>query len=302
MASAKTKRNQWRAFPVLALTLCTVASAYGQSTALDTAVRQHERAVQDATRREARDVDSLSPDTDTGNISQRTKPQAGVCRVIQTIRLEGHPDAMGAQPQEVSELQTLDKLRDEQLAPLIDACEKAGRNNCKGEAIARQFAATNGFGLESMKRESNPGTLGSPFSFNGCPGSDKGGCSYGPLQIAADTGMMNDFMEALRRNPIVEAQDFYGALQAAGGVAASQRKDPTFIQIWMQLTARDPQFVQYQIDALINQNLYPVVQELQKVGVNFNDLSQAQKDAIFSAAVQHGAGVQAKKNWCRQRA
>jgi hemolysin activation/secretion protein len=99
--SAKIKRNQWRVFPVLALTLCAVASAYGQSAALETAVRQHERAVQDATRRESRDVDSLSPDTDAGKTTPRAKPQVGACRVIQTIRLEGHPDAMGAQPQEV---------------------------------------------------------------------------------------------------------------------------------------------------------------------------------------------------------
>ncbi|MBX9613777.1 MAG: S-layer family protein [Burkholderiales bacterium] len=57
---------------------------------------------------------------------------------------------------------------------------------------------------------------------------------------------------------------------------------------------KDPQFVQYQIDALVNQNLYPVVQELQKVGMDFNTLSTAQKEALFSAAVQHGSGVQAK--------
>jgi filamentous hemagglutinin len=194
----------------------------------------------------------------------------------------------------IGELQTLDKLRDEQLAPLVDACEKAGRNNCKGEAIAKQFAEANGFGAESMKRESNAGTSGSPFSFNGCPSGDKGGCSYGPLQIAADTGMMKDFIEGLRKNPSAEAQDFYKELQAVGGVTASQNKDPAFIQTWMKLTAKDPQFVQYQIDALVNQNLYPVVQELQKVGVDFNALTQAQKEAIFSASVQHGAGTVSK--------
>jgi hemolysin activation/secretion protein len=81
--------------------LIGATSAFAQSGALDAAIRQHERAVQDATHREPRDVDSLSPESDTGNTSPRTKPQAGACRVIQTIRLEGHPDAMGAQPQEV---------------------------------------------------------------------------------------------------------------------------------------------------------------------------------------------------------
>lgn len=101
VATAKTKRNQWRVIPLVALTLGVVVSAHGQSAALDAAVRQHERAVQDATRREIRDVDSLSPDTDSSKTMTRAKPQAGACRVIQTIRLEGHPDAMGVQPQEV---------------------------------------------------------------------------------------------------------------------------------------------------------------------------------------------------------
>lgn len=91
---------QWIAL-VMTINGCAFTSAFAQSGALDTAVRQHERAVQDATRRESRDVDSLSPDTDAGNTTPRAKPQAGACRVIQTIRLEGHPDAMGASPQEV---------------------------------------------------------------------------------------------------------------------------------------------------------------------------------------------------------
>jgi hemolysin activation/secretion protein len=81
--------------------LISATPAFAQTNALDAAVRQHERAVQDATRRESRDVDSLSPDTEPSNNGPRSKPKAGECRVIQTIRLEGHPDAMGAQPQEV---------------------------------------------------------------------------------------------------------------------------------------------------------------------------------------------------------
>lgn len=92
---------RWLVTGAKVISLCVAANTYAQTAALDAAVRQHERAVQDATRREVRDVDSLSPDTDTGNASPRTKPKAGACRVIQTIRLEGHPDAMGAQPQEV---------------------------------------------------------------------------------------------------------------------------------------------------------------------------------------------------------
>ena len=225
-------------------------------------------------------------------LHNKLKDEEGELRRLKKQKASAQCDA--ACNTRIQELETLDKLRDEQLAPLIAACEKAGRNNCKGEAIAKNFAQANGFGAESMKRESNAGTLGSPFSFNNCPSSDKGGCSYGPLQIAADTGMMNAFIEGLKQNPSEEAQSFYKQLQAAGGVSASQNKDPAFIKTWMQLTSKDPQFVQYQIDALVNENLYPVVQELQKVGVDFNKLTSSQKEALFSAAVQHGAGTKSK--------
>lgn len=79
--------------------LIGATSALAQTTPVETLIRQHERAVQDVTRRESLGVDSLSPETDAGQTTPRTKPQAGACRVIQTIRLDGHPDAMGAQPQ-----------------------------------------------------------------------------------------------------------------------------------------------------------------------------------------------------------
>jgi len=85
---------------VLGASICATC-AFAQTVPADALIRQHERAVQDATRRDPRAVDSLSPDTDTVQTSPRTRPQSGTCRDIQTIRLEGHPDAMGAQPQQV---------------------------------------------------------------------------------------------------------------------------------------------------------------------------------------------------------
>lgn len=88
----------------MAVGLCVMGSVKAQSAAIDTAIRQHERAVQNSTHRALSEVDTLSPDTDAPASAQRGKPQAGTCRVIQSIRLEGHPDAMGAQPQEILRL------------------------------------------------------------------------------------------------------------------------------------------------------------------------------------------------------
>ena len=49
------------------------APAFAQTAPLDTLVRQHERAVQDATRRDVREVDSLSPDNDSAKTAQRLR-------------------------------------------------------------------------------------------------------------------------------------------------------------------------------------------------------------------------------------
>ncbi|MFM8341818.1 MAG: chitosanase, partial [Methylomonas sp.] len=194
----------------------------------------------------------------------------------------------------IEELENLDKQRDIAIQPYVDDCQKAGRSNCRGEAVARRYADTNGFGDLAMAKESNPGSLGSPFSFNNCPSSDKGGCSYGPLQIAANNGMVENFLTDLKNNPSDEAQYFYKRLMAVGGSQASKTNDPNFVNVWMELTEKDPQFVQYQMDTLINRNLYPALLELRKVGVDWNILSREEKNMLFSAAVQHGAGVQSK--------
>mgnify|MGYP000042900251 CR=1 FL=1 len=81
--------------------LIGATSVLAQAVPIDALTRQHERAVQDATRREPREVDALSPEIELPTSSPKAKPQAGACRVVQHIQLEGHPDALGAMPQEV---------------------------------------------------------------------------------------------------------------------------------------------------------------------------------------------------------
>jgi len=94
-------RNKIERWYAMAVGLCITARVNAQSVELDAAIRQHERAVQDATHREFREVDALSPDADAHANAQRVKPQTDTCRVIQSIRLDGHPDVLGQQPQEV---------------------------------------------------------------------------------------------------------------------------------------------------------------------------------------------------------
>jgi hypothetical protein len=106
--------------------------------------------------------------------------------------------------------------------------------------------------------------------------------------------MVENFLTDLKNNPSDEAQYFYKRLTAVGGSQASKTNDLNFVNVWMELTAKDPQFVQYQMDTLVNRNLYPALLELYKIGVDWNTLSREEKNMLFSAAVQHGAGVKSK--------
>lgn len=75
--------------------------AFAQTAPVDTLIRQHERAVQDATRREPLNADVFTPDTtDAPNVRPKSVNSAN-CRVIQKVRLEGHPDIAGLEPQDV---------------------------------------------------------------------------------------------------------------------------------------------------------------------------------------------------------
>jgi hemolysin activation/secretion protein len=72
-----------------------------QGQPIDALIRQHERAVQDATRREPLNADVFTPDApDAVSARPKSTPSAN-CRLIQKIRLEGHPDSAGAEPQDV---------------------------------------------------------------------------------------------------------------------------------------------------------------------------------------------------------
>ncbi len=129
---------QWVAL-LISMNVCALTSALAQSSPLDAAVRQHERAVQDVTRREPREVDALSPDTDAGQTTSRAKPQSGTCRIIQTIKLEGHPDAMGAQPQEVLSAYLGQCLIAEEVNPLLGDLNRWYQR--KGWTTTRVYAA-----------------------------------------------------------------------------------------------------------------------------------------------------------------
>ena len=187
------------------------------------------------------------------------------------------------------QLDELDKKRDAEIQPLINAC-KASKSGADCDAVAQYYAEVNGYGYASMKFESVKRS-GTPFSYNGCPSNDRGGCSYGPFQLAAEVGGVKDFLGYLKRNPNEEAQGFYLELQNAGGLDAARRGDAVFVSKFMELTQKDPQFVEYQFNSIVQSgNMRKVETALINLGINFQQLTTEEKDAIFSTMVQSGGG------------
>ena len=207
-------------------------------------------------------------------------------------------------------LDAMDESRDSEIQNVISLCRKVRTaNNCL--AVARHYADVNGYGFASAKYES-VGRTGSPFSFNGflinkgtdderyevpqiklpngATKPDPGGFSYGMFQLSANTGGMEEFLKYLK-NPYSskEANGFYNELLEAGGLAASRNGDKQFVSKFMELTQRDPQFIEYQFESINQTGLKKyIVGGLRDLGYEFNDLEPLEKEALFSLVVQNG--------------
>lgn len=207
-------------------------------------------------------------------------------------------------------LDAIDESRDNEIQNVISLCRKVRTaNNCL--AVAKHYADVNGYGFASAKYES-VGRTGSPFSFNGylvnkdtddehyevpqikLPNGttkpDPGGFSYGMFQLSANTGGMEEFLKYLK-NPYAskEAAGFYNELMEAGGLTAARNGDKQFVRKFMELTQRDPQFIEYQFESINQTGLKKhIVGGLKDLGYEFNDLEPMEKEALFSVVVQNG--------------
>jgi filamentous hemagglutinin len=207
-------------------------------------------------------------------------------------------------------LDAIDESRDSEIQNVISLCRKVRTaNNCL--AVARHYADVNGYGFASAKYES-AGRTGSPFSFNGylvnkgtddehyevpqikLPNGttkpDPGGFSYGMFQLSASSGGVQEFLNYLR-NPYSsrEAMGFFIELITAGGLDAAKKGDIKFVKKFMELTQRDPQFIEYQFESINQTGLKKhIVSGLRDLGYEFKDLEPMEKEALFSVVVQNG--------------
>ncbi|WP_229726635.1 hypothetical protein [Sphingomonas alpina] len=112
---------------------------------------------------------------------------------------------------------------------------------------------------------------------------DAGGISYGSYQLSTNKGMAKKFVES--REAKAWAEKFRGLTPGT----------PAFSKRWREIAVRDRDTFQAAQHAFILKTHYsPVVAAIRakkKDGLNFNSRSQAVRNAVWSAAVQHGGAV-----------
>jgi hypothetical protein len=114
-----------------------------------------------------------------------------------------------------------------------------------------------------------------------------GGTSYGQYQIASKTGTMDNFIAFLSE----KATDFATRLKqaGAGNTGSKQGQMP---KVWKELAAEAPErFAALQKEFISKTHFEPTLAKIKELtGLDANKLSEGVREAIFSTAVQHGAG------------
>ncbi len=143
-----------------------------------------------------------------------------------------------------------------------------------------------------------PGSLSGEYESKGNPaviGYDvEGGYSYGKYQIETKKGTMRDYIRYLKQK--TQYKKFAVELENVGGYAAAILKTPSFEKKWQEL-AKNQFFVNSQRDFIVDKKLVHVLRAIKDVkGLNLENRHPVIKDALYSAAVQHGRAALIAKN------
>lgn len=137
----------------------------------------------------------------------------------------------------------------------------------------------------------NPGRISAYFESGtngpGAIGFDPmAGTSYGTYQIASRPGTMNEFIQYLE-----EKAPQYAARLKHCGPANTGGKTGRMPEVWQQIAAEDPVgFEQLQRDFIQQTHYLPACRAIkERTGFQVEDQPIPVQEAVFSAAVQHGA-------------
>lgn len=168
----------------------------------------------------------------------------------------------------------------------------SGHKNKHGQGKQGQQAITGAAG-------NSPGSLGSlaaRFESGGAGvaaiGYDRhGGTSYGKFQLSSRAGTMDSFVSFLQK----EAPAWAKRLSSAGPANTGGRTG-AMPKVWKELAAENPaMFEELQTRFVHNNHFQPAVAELGKrTGLDFNGMSPAMREVLWSTAVQHGVNGAAR--------
>lgn len=118
-----------------------------------------------------------------------------------------------------------------------------------------------------------------------------GGTSYGKFQLSSRAGTMDSFVSFLQK----EAPAWAKRLSSAGPANTGGRSG-SMPKVWKELAAENPaMFEELQTRFVHNNHFQPAVAELGKrTGLDFNDMSPAMREVLWSTAVQHGVNGAAR--------
>ena len=171
------------------------------------------------------------------------------------------------------------------------------RDALHGLASIMKQQSSNGAGTARSSQKQNPtGSLSATFESGtegvNAIGHDKnGGTSYGTYQIASKPGTMKDFIEFLR-----EKEPGWAAKLKAAGPADTGSTQGRMPEVWREIAAEDPdKFGGLQRDFIEGTHYAPARDKiLARTGVDMDTMPPAAREALWSTAVQHGAGGAAR--------
>ncbi len=118
-----------------------------------------------------------------------------------------------------------------------------------------------------------------------------GGTSYGKFQLSSRAGTMDSFISFLHK----EAPDWAKRLTSAGPANTGGRSGG-MPKAWKEIAAENPaRFEELQTRFVHNNHFQPAVLEVGKrTGLDFNAMSPATREVLWSTAVQHGVSGAAR--------
>ena len=168
----------------------------------------------------------------------------------------------------------------------------SGHKGKHGQGAQGQQAATGAVGNSS----GSLGSLAARFESGGdgvaAIGYDRhGGTSYGKFQLSSRAGTMDSFVSFLQK----EAPAWAKRLSSAGPANTGGRSG-AMPKVWKELAAENPaMFEELQTRFVHNNHFQPAVAELGKrTGLDFNSMSPAMREVLWSTAVQHGVNGAAR--------